>query len=157
VNFYPPSLLPKKKHSGKVELVRLAFRPMWSKLVSYLSLAGSRLWPPLLAASLAVGFTYLLKRRDELPELRKKLSAQLYILVRQQLSEAELAMLMHARAQSINAATWKNACTLTSGTGLRFIIELEKGKETAEIGKVLTVLNTLGVQLTLTPASAEAG
>jgi HTH-type transcriptional regulator/antitoxin HipB len=43
---------------------------------------------------------------------------------------------------------------LTSGTGLRFIIELEKGKETAEIGKVLTILQTLGIQLTLTPPSA---
>ena len=43
---------------------------------------------------------------------------------------------------------------LTSGTGLRFIIELEKGKETAEIGKVLTILQTLGIQLTLTPSAA---
>jgi len=43
---------------------------------------------------------------------------------------------------------------LTSGTGLRFIIELEKGKETAEIGKVLTILQTLGVQPTLTPPPA---
>jgi y4mF family transcriptional regulator len=43
---------------------------------------------------------------------------------------------------------------LTSGTGLRFIIELEKGKATAEIGKVLTVLQTLGIQLTLTPPPA---
>jgi y4mF family transcriptional regulator len=43
---------------------------------------------------------------------------------------------------------------LTSGTGLRFIIELEKGKETAEFGKVLTILQTLGIQLTLTPPAA---
>ena len=43
---------------------------------------------------------------------------------------------------------------LTSGTGLRFIIELEKGKETAEIGKVLTILRTLGIQLILTPPAA---
>lgn len=43
---------------------------------------------------------------------------------------------------------------LTSGTGLRFIIELEKGKETAEIGKVLTILQTLGIQFTLTPPAA---
>ena len=40
---------------------------------------------------------------------------------------------------------------LTSGTGLRFVIDLEKGKETCEIGKVLTVLQTLGIKLTLTP------
>lgn len=40
---------------------------------------------------------------------------------------------------------------LTSGTGLRFIIDLEKGKQTCEIGKALTVLQTLGIRLTLTP------
>ena len=40
---------------------------------------------------------------------------------------------------------------LTSGTGLRFIIDLEKGKETCEIGKALTILNTLGISMTLTP------
>ena len=39
---------------------------------------------------------------------------------------------------------------LTSGTGLRFIIELEKGKSTCQLGKVLTVLHTLGIKLTLT-------
>jgi len=45
---------------------------------------------------------------------------------------------------------------LTSGTGLRFIIELEKGKPTCQIGKVLTVLQTLGIKLALTPpASAK--
>lgn len=40
---------------------------------------------------------------------------------------------------------------LTSGTGLRFVIDLEKGKETCQIGKVLTVLHTLGIRLALTP------
>jgi HTH-type transcriptional regulator / antitoxin HipB len=46
---------------------------------------------------------------------------------------------------------------LTSGTGLRFVIDLEKGKETCEIGKALTVLNTLGIKVILTPpASKEA-
>jgi HTH-type transcriptional regulator / antitoxin HipB len=39
---------------------------------------------------------------------------------------------------------------LTSGTGLRFVIDLEKGKQTCEIGKALTVLQTLGIRLTLT-------
>ncbi len=40
---------------------------------------------------------------------------------------------------------------LTSGTGLRFVIDLEKGKETCQIGKALTILNTLGIKVTLTP------
>jgi y4mF family transcriptional regulator len=39
---------------------------------------------------------------------------------------------------------------LTSGTNRRFIIELEQGKPTAQIGKVLQVLRTLGVSLDLT-------
>ena len=47
---------------------------------------------------------------------------------------------------------------LTSGTGLRFIIELERGKATCQIGKVLTVLHTLGVTMQLTlPAGVGAG
>lgn len=36
---------------------------------------------------------------------------------------------------------------LTSGTGVRFVIELEKGKPTCQIGKVLQVLQTLGIRL----------
>ncbi len=44
---------------------------------------------------------------------------------------------------------------LTSGTGLRFVIDLEKGKETCEIGKALTVLQTLGIKLTLIPPVAS--
>lgn len=38
---------------------------------------------------------------------------------------------------------------LTSGTGLRFVIDLEKGKPTCQIGKALTVLQTLGIVLAL--------
>jgi y4mF family transcriptional regulator len=46
---------------------------------------------------------------------------------------------------------------LTSGTGLRFVIDLEKGKETCQIGKVLTVLQTLGIQIALTPPTVSEG
>ncbi len=45
---------------------------------------------------------------------------------------------------------------LTSGTGLRFIIDLEKGKPTCQIGKVLTVLNTLGVVMELKDATGRS-
>ena len=34
---------------------------------------------------------------------------------------------------------------------MRFIIDLEKGKPTCEFGKVLAVLNTLGIDMILTP------
>ena len=40
---------------------------------------------------------------------------------------------------------------MTSGTGLRFIIDLEKGKPTCHLGKVLTVLHTLGIKIELMP------
>lgn len=46
---------------------------------------------------------------------------------------------------------------LTSGTGLRFIIELEQGKPTCQLEKALTVLNTLGIKIELTPPSAVKG
>ena len=45
---------------------------------------------------------------------------------------------------------------LTSGTGLRFVIDLEKGKETCQIGKALTILHTLGIRLALTPPASPA-
>lgn len=35
---------------------------------------------------------------------------------------------------------------MTSGTGVRFIGELENGKETCHVGKVLSVLRTLGLR-----------
>ena len=39
------------------------------------------------------------------------------------------------------------------GVGVRFISELENGKSTMELGKVLKVLTCLGLQLTLQPRS----
>ena len=45
---------------------------------------------------------------------------------------------------------------LTSGTGLRFIIELEHGKPTSQIGKVLTVMHTLGIGMELKDANGRS-
>lgn len=36
---------------------------------------------------------------------------------------------------------------LASGTGLRFIIDLEKGKPTCQLGKALEIARNLGLQL----------
>ncbi|MCP0913030.1 MULTISPECIES: helix-turn-helix transcriptional regulator [Legionella] len=44
---------------------------------------------------------------------------------------------------------------LAAGTGLRFIIELENGKPTCQIGKVLQVLQVLGIQLHLSHSEVE--
>jgi HTH-type transcriptional regulator/antitoxin HipB len=40
---------------------------------------------------------------------------------------------------------------LVSGTGVRFISDLENGKETCELGKALAVLANLGLEVQLTP------
>ena len=49
------------------------------------------------------------------------------------------------------------ACTvaITSGTALRFIIDLEKGKPTCQLGKVLTVLHTLGIKIEMIPPAGS--
>ncbi len=52
-------------------------------------------------------------------------------------------------ARKIMGVTQKELA-LTSGTGLRFIIDLEKGKATCQLGKVLTVLQTVGIAIGLT-------
>lgn len=36
---------------------------------------------------------------------------------------------------------------MAAGTGLRFVIDLEKGKPTCQLGKTLSVLHTLGVEV----------
>jgi y4mF family transcriptional regulator len=46
---------------------------------------------------------------------------------------------------------------LTSGTGMRFISDLENGKPTCQIGKTLTVLKTLGLRLSLSGHHSGGG
>jgi HTH-type transcriptional regulator/antitoxin HipB len=45
---------------------------------------------------------------------------------------------------------------LTAGTGTRFIIELEQGKGTCQLGKVLRVLRTLGIKINFSAPGAVA-
>jgi len=47
---------------------------------------------------------------------------------------------------------------MTCGTGLRFIVDLEKGKPTCQTGKTLQVLQALGLAIEMTSlGSDEAG
>jgi HTH-type transcriptional regulator / antitoxin HipB len=50
--------------------------------------------------------------------------------------------------------TQKNIA-LTSGTGLRFIVDLEHGKPTCQLEKTLTVLRTLGIRIELQLPTAK--
>ncbi len=45
---------------------------------------------------------------------------------------------------------------LTCGTGLRFIIDLERGKATCQIGKTLQVIHALGLKFLIAGSSAPA-
>jgi y4mF family transcriptional regulator len=44
---------------------------------------------------------------------------------------------------------------MSCGTGLRFIVDLEKGKPTCQIGKTLQVLQALGLAIEATPLSGD--
>lgn len=57
----------------------------------------------------------------------------------------EIGLLVKERRKQLGV-TQRNLA-LTSGTGLRFIIELEQGKPTCQLEKALTVLKTLGLTL----------
>jgi HTH-type transcriptional regulator/antitoxin HipB len=46
---------------------------------------------------------------------------------------------------------------MTCGTGLRFIIDLEKGKPTCQIGKILQVLQALGLKLQIASPGGDTG
>lgn len=44
----------------------------------------------------------------------------------------------------------------TCGVGIRFIRELEKGKRSCHLGKVLTVINMLGIEMLLNGPASDA-
>ncbi|MDE0691501.1 MAG: helix-turn-helix transcriptional regulator [Gammaproteobacteria bacterium] len=46
---------------------------------------------------------------------------------------------------------------MTAGTGLRFVIELEQGKPTCQLERVLAVLHALGVDVVLNPPPVGEG
>ena len=67
---------------------------------------------------------------------------------------AQIGLLIRQTRRSLGVT--QKDLALSSGTGMRFVIDLEKGKETCEIGKTLTILHTLGIRMTLTPPPPPA-
>ena len=59
----------------------------------------------------------------------------------------------HRKARSVNLETAAGLGNL----GIRFLSEFERGKETAEIGKVLRALNTLGLEVVVQPRQRKGG
>ncbi len=58
---------------------------------------------------------------------------------------AQLGAVIRARRRELGVT--QKDLAMTSGTGLRFIIDLEKGKPTCQTGKMLQVLQALGLDL----------
>jgi HTH-type transcriptional regulator / antitoxin HipB len=54
-----------------------------------------------------------------------------------------------------NLGVTQENIALTSGTGLRFIVDLEHGKPTCQLEKTLTVLRTLGIRIELQLPTAK--
>ncbi len=51
------------------------------------------------------------------------------------------------RKQRLRLKVTQRDLAMTSGTGLRFIIDLEKGKPTCQLGKALEIVRALGLKL----------
>ncbi|HVE43605.1 MAG TPA: type II toxin-antitoxin system Y4mF family antitoxin [Gammaproteobacteria bacterium] len=66
-------------------------------------------------------------------------------LILNQYDAEEIGRLIKATRKRLGVT--QRDLALTSGTGLRFIIELERGKPTCQLEKTLTVLKTLGLKL----------
>jgi HTH-type transcriptional regulator / antitoxin HipB len=64
-------------------------------------------------------------------------------------SVKELGALVRQRRK--DAGVLQADAAAFAGVGARFLSELERGKETAEIGKVLQVLDRLGLELLVVP------
>ncbi len=66
----------------------------------------------------------------------------------------ELGKLVRAHRKSRGIALKKIGGL--ANLGVRFLSEFERGKETAEIGKVLKALNTLGLEVIIQPRKLHA-
>ena len=67
----------------------------------------------------------------------------------------QLGAAIRARRKQLKV-TQKNLA-MTCGTGLRFITDLEKGKPTCQIGKILQVLNALGLKFQIASPGGDTG
>ena len=59
----------------------------------------------------------------------------------------DLGILIRSRRKQLKVT--QRDLALSCGTGLRFIIDLEKGKPTCQVDKAIKVIGTLGLQLNI--------
>ena len=68
-------------------------------------------------------------------------------------STKQLGTEVRARRKQLRVT--QKELAMTCGTGLRFIVDLEKGKPTCQIGKILQVLQALGLVIESGRAGGE--
>ena len=72
---------------------------------------------------------------------------------RHTLTPAALGLVVRATRKA--AGLRQDELAGAAGVGLRFVVELERGKPTAQIGKALQVLEALGCSLHIAPPPDE--
>lgn len=74
---------------------------------------------------------------------------------RQGMSPKQIGQLVRRtrRAQGLR----QDQLAAAAGVGVRFLVEVERGKPTAQLGKVLAVLEALGCTLTIEPPPGADG
>ena len=70
-------------------------------------------------------------------------------------SPEQLGVAIRARRKQLKVT--QKDLAMTCGTGLRFIIDLEKGKPTCQIGKILQVLQALGLKFQIASPDVDTG
>ena len=70
-------------------------------------------------------------------------------------SPKQLGAVIRARRRQLKVT--QKDLAMTCGTGLRFIIDLEKGKPTCQIRKILQVLQALGLKLHIASLDFDTG
>lgn len=83
------------------------------------------------------------------------LSRSVKIMARRNLTPAEIGGIVRTTRKA--AGLRQDELAGAAGVGLRFIVDLEAGKPTAQIGKTLQVLAALGCSLDITPPSDAKG
>ena len=61
------------------------------------------------------------------------------------------------RAERKRIGVTQKQLAMTAGVGLRYLIELERGKPTARMEGMFRVLQVLGLRLSVTPRSGDQG
>jgi len=83
------------------------------------------------------------------------LSRTVKFMARRNLNTAEIGDIVRTTRKA--AGLRQDELAGAAGVGLRFIVDLEAGKPTAQVGKTLQVLAALGCSLDITPPPDSKG